>query len=117
MYHFVEEKLKKAADRGEFDNLPGIGKPLDFHDDLPGLPSELKMSYRILKNAGYLSEDETSKPSDLTIHDLLSCATDGIEKGTFEKKLQFEELATKRKWDKNSRFAQYANKIYEKLFK
>ena len=116
MYH-VEEKLKKAVDRGEFDDLPGMGKPLDFRDDLPGLSPELKMSYQVLKNAGYLSEEETSKQRDLTIHDLLSHATDGIEKGTFEKKFQFEELAAKRKWDKNSRFVQYANKIYEKLFK
>jgi len=37
--------------RGEFDNLPGKGKPL-VQEDLSGVPEELRMAYKILKNAG-----------------------------------------------------------------
>ncbi|MBW1766097.1 MAG: DUF1992 domain-containing protein, partial [Deltaproteobacteria bacterium] len=29
----VERKIKEAEERGEFDNLPGQGKPLDLDDD------------------------------------------------------------------------------------
>ena len=78
MYYFVEDKIKKSIEDGEFDHLPGIGKPLDLKDDLPGLPPELKIVYKTLKNAGYMDENEEIKQDNLTIKDLLSRATDGM---------------------------------------
>jgi hypothetical protein len=33
----VDEKIKEAIARGEFDNLPGKGKPLDLMPILPRL--------------------------------------------------------------------------------
>ena len=117
MYRFVEDKIKKAVDEGEFNDLPGTGKPLDFRDDLPGLPPELKIGYKVLKNAGYIPEKGERKSSDVSIHDLLSYATDGEEKGNFQKRRQFEELAYEKKWHHNSKFKVYADKIYRKLFK
>jgi hypothetical protein len=48
----VEQKLLEAVSRGEFDDLPGAGRPLDLDDD-PLVPEELRLAYRILKNAGY----------------------------------------------------------------
>ncbi len=35
------------------DNLPGAGRPLDLEDDAL-IPEELRLAYRILKNAGYV---------------------------------------------------------------
>lgn len=32
----VEQQIQEAIERGEFDNLPGAGKPLDTTDDSPG---------------------------------------------------------------------------------
>ena len=117
MYQFVEEKIKKAVENGEFNDLPGAGKPLDFRDDLPGLSPELKMGFKVLKNAGYIPEKSEMKSSDILIHDLLSYATDGEEKGTFQKRRHFEELAHEKKWYHHSTFKVYADKIYRKLFK
>jgi Domain of unknown function (DUF1992) len=49
----VRDQLQEAVDRGEFDNLPGQGKPLDLtRDDNPFVPEDLRLSYRILSNAG-----------------------------------------------------------------
>ena len=28
----IEKKIKEAVEKGEFDNLPGKGKPLDLED-------------------------------------------------------------------------------------
>ena len=117
MYLFVEEKIRKAVEKGEFDDLPGTGKPLDFRDDLPGLSPELKMGFKVLKNAGYIPEKSEMKSSDVLIHDLLSYATDGEEKGNFQKRRQFEELVHEKRWYRHSTFKDYANKIYQKLFK
>lgn len=47
----VEERIQAAIARGEFDHLPGIGKPLELDDDRL-VPEPLRMGLRILKNAG-----------------------------------------------------------------
>lgn len=52
----AEEKIQQAIERGELDNLPGAGKPLPEEEDLSFLPAELRLAYRILKNAGYVPE-------------------------------------------------------------
>lgn len=57
----VEQKLLEAVSRGEFDDLPGAGRPLDLDDD-PLVPEDLRLAYRILKNAGFVPpEVETVK--------------------------------------------------------
>jgi hypothetical protein len=52
----IEAHIRAARDRGDFDNLPGAGKPLDLDEDAH-LPAELRMAYRVLKNAGYLPDE------------------------------------------------------------
>jgi hypothetical protein len=49
----AEQKLREAVDRGELDNLPGAGHPLNLDED-PLVPEELRLANRILKNAGIL---------------------------------------------------------------
>ena len=53
LYALVERKIAEAIARGEFDNLPGAGKPLDLDDD-PLVPEELRVANRILRNAGFV---------------------------------------------------------------
>lgn len=53
----VEQRLAEAAARGEFDDLPGAGKPLPPEPDDALVPPELRMAYKILKNAGYVPEE------------------------------------------------------------
>lgn len=49
----VEQRIAAAMARGDFDNLPGAGRPLALDDD-PLVPAELRVAYRILKNAGFV---------------------------------------------------------------
>jgi hypothetical protein len=49
----VEQRLEEAVSRGELNNLPGEGRPLDLDDD-PLIPQDLRLAYRILKNAGFV---------------------------------------------------------------
>lgn len=49
----AEARISEAMGRGEFDNLPGAGKPLALGDDAL-VPEELRAGYRLLKNAGYV---------------------------------------------------------------
>ena len=49
----VEEKIQQALAAGEFDNLPGTGKPLKW-DDNPYVSSEWKLTFDLLKKDGIL---------------------------------------------------------------
>ena len=44
----VEEAIKRAMEAGEFDNLTGIGKPIQWNDN-PFAPVEMKLVDDLLK--------------------------------------------------------------------
>jgi DnaJ-like protein len=46
----AENKIREAMHDGEFDNLPGSGKPIDL-DDYFKLPADLRAAYSLLKSA------------------------------------------------------------------
>ncbi|HLS85541.1 MAG TPA: DnaJ family domain-containing protein [Burkholderiales bacterium] len=48
----AEKKIRAAAERGELDDLPGAGRPLELDDDTL-VPEDLRMASRILRNAGF----------------------------------------------------------------
>lgn len=49
----AEKRIEDAMQAGMFDNIPGQGKPLQLEDDSHIAP-ELRMAYKILRNAGCL---------------------------------------------------------------
>jgi hypothetical protein len=52
----VEAIIKDAMERGEFDNLPGMGKPIDLTEYFD-TPEELRLANSMLKNAGMTSRE------------------------------------------------------------
>ncbi len=52
----AERAITEARERGELDDLPNAGRPLELDDDSM-VPPELRPGYRLLKNAGYLPEE------------------------------------------------------------
>ena len=47
----VEAIIREAMERGEFDNLPGQGKPIDLTEYFE-TPEETRLAHSMLKNAG-----------------------------------------------------------------
>ncbi|MBU4317580.1 MAG: DUF1992 domain-containing protein [Proteobacteria bacterium] len=39
----IEERIREARQAGKFDNLDGMGKPLDFSRE-PNLPGEFRLA-------------------------------------------------------------------------
>jgi len=67
----AEERIKEAMERGEFQCEAYKGKPLDLRED-PFVPEDLRVVYRILKNAGFLPKEiELRKEIYQTIEELL----------------------------------------------
>lgn len=78
--HIVsEDKIKRAIKDGEFENLPGMGKPLP-KDDAAHLPESLRMSYRMLKNAGMAEDEGALKKELMTIDHLIAKCYDEKER-------------------------------------
>lgn len=46
---FLDDMIRAAMRRGEFDDLPGTGKPLDLDDDRH-TPEHLRLAHKILKD-------------------------------------------------------------------
>jgi hypothetical protein len=84
----VEERILIAQRKGDFDNLEGAGKPLNL-DELSGVPEDLKLSYKILKNADCLPPEIEIKKEICKTEDLLAGMDDTAEKYKVVKKLNF----------------------------
>lgn len=71
----TEARLANAAQRGEFDGLPGAGRPLVLDDD-SAVPKELRMDYRVMKNAGYVPEVVRLRGEVASVEAILQAADD-----------------------------------------
>lgn len=49
----AEAKILRAIEQGDLDRLQGHGEPLHLEDDAH-IPEELRVGYRLLKNANFL---------------------------------------------------------------
>ncbi|GFO68092.1 DUF1992 domain-containing protein [Geomonas limicola] len=85
--------------RGEFDNLPGRGKPL-VQEDLSGVPEELRMAYKVLRNAGCVPPEVELVNEVQSLRRLLLNLDDGEERRNKLRELNFKlmklEIALKR---------------------
>lgn len=52
----IEQRIREAEQRGDFQNLPGAGAPLSLDDDAL-VPQDVRAAYRILKNAGFVPQE------------------------------------------------------------
>jgi hypothetical protein len=84
----VEERIKKAQKQGEFDNLPGSGKPLDLESD-QHIPEDLRLPYKILRNADCLPEEIALRKDIHRTDELLAAMPDTAEKYKAMRKLNF----------------------------
>lgn len=48
----TEKKIREAIEKGEFNDLPGKGEPLDLKEN-PFEDPDLRMVHRLLRNAGF----------------------------------------------------------------
>ena len=84
----VEERIRSAQRSGEFDNLEGAGKPLEA-EDMSRVPQELRMAYRILKNANCLPPEIELHKEIITTEKMLAGLTDERERYKAMQKLNF----------------------------
>ena len=84
----VETRILTAQKNGEFDDLEGSGKPLKL-DDGCCVPEELRLAYKVLKNADFVPPEIELKKEIKQTEDLLAGMQDTAEKYRTLKKLNF----------------------------
>ena len=84
----VERRIREAQEKGEFDNLPGQGKPLDLEDDRH-IPEDLRLAYKILKNADCLPPEVEEKREIRQMEDLLAGVPDEKERYRLIKRINY----------------------------
>ena len=85
----VEERIRKAQKRGLFDNLTGAGKPLPKDVIGDSVAEDLRLSYRILKNADCLPPELEVKKEIRRTEDLLAGMKDTAERYRTMQKLNY----------------------------
>lgn len=75
----ADKKILEEMDHGGFDDLPGSGEPLKLGDDSM-IPEDIRMAYKVLKNAGYLPEEIQQEKEVRNMIDLIEHLGDEQEK-------------------------------------
>lgn len=104
-------------ERGEFDNLPGKGKPI-VQEDLSGVPEDLRMAYKIMKNAGCVPPEVELINEVTSLRRMVLEMEDGDDRRGKLRELNFKlmklEMTRKRPVSLNL-LAQYEEKILEHM--
>tara|TARA_Y100001954_G_scaffold42928_1_gene44024 strand:+ start:7970 stop:8404 length:435 start_codon:yes stop_codon:yes gene_type:complete len=66
----AEDHIRRAIKEGKLDDYEGKGEPLK-PDGTESLPAELRMTYRILKNSGYIPAEIAEEREIVRAIDLL----------------------------------------------
>jgi hypothetical protein len=88
----IEEKIKEAMARGEFDNLPGSGKPLDLEAYF-NTPEDLRMAYSMLKSNDFLPAEVEMFKEIAELNEKLSSAGNETDRQALSVKLNERKLA------------------------
>ena len=75
----AESRIREGMDAGLFDHLPGQGRPLELEDD-SHVPEELRMAYKLLRNAGYVPQEIAERKEISNLADMLERCSDEQEK-------------------------------------
>jgi len=113
----AEKRIREAIENGEFANLEGTGKPINF-DDETWIPEDLRMAYRVLKNAGCIPPELELRKEVLNLRELISTIDDNKERLRKIRELNFKLLKLdeiRKKPFILDNFPEYEEKIYKKV--
>jgi Domain of unknown function (DUF1992) len=87
----VESIIKEAQERGDFDNLPGKGKPIDLSAYFES-PEDTRMAYSILRNAGMNSREVDLLKEITELKQILPALRDEKKKKEISKEIEKKQI-------------------------
>ena len=88
MHKIAEERIREAMEEGRFDNLPGKGKPLNLEDE-SGIPEDVRLAFKILKNAGCLPIEMEVRKEIYSLRQLINTTIDEATRSELRRELNF----------------------------
>ncbi len=85
-----ERKILEALEKGEFEDLPGKGKPLEFNDN--HIPRDVRMLYKVMRNAGLQPDEVALKKEIEALKEQLKTTTDEKERVILKRKIADKQL-------------------------
>lgn len=98
----IEQKIREAMARGEFNNLKGKGKPLDLNAYF-NTPEDVRMGFSILKANDFVPEEVERLKELAKLREQLKNANDAEEVTLLEKQIRDKTLALSLILEKNKR--------------
>lgn len=92
----AERRIEESMAKGDFDDLPGRGRPLELEDD-SHVPPELRMAYKVLCNAGCVPPELAERKKISNLADMLEHCEDEQERVRQMQKLRFMILQARMK--------------------
>jgi hypothetical protein len=87
----AEARIVEAMEQGEFDDLPGAGRPLEL-EDLSRIPPHLRMAYKLLRNANVLPPEMELRRENYSLDRLIEATTDPDEREELKRRRRENEL-------------------------
>lgn len=88
----IEQKIKEAMARGEFDNLSGKGKPIDL-DAYFNTPEDMRMAFSILKSNDFVPEEVEMFKEIASLKEKIKEIKDDLERSKLQKTLAEKQLS------------------------
>ena len=98
----IENKIREAINNGEFDNLPGQGKPLDLTAYF-NTPGDLRLGYALLKSAGYVPVEVELRRELETLESQLAACPDDTQREALRRAVNGLSLKLKLLTDSSQR--------------
>jgi Domain of unknown function (DUF1992) len=83
----IGRALRDSVASGELESAPSWGKPLDFGDGYDETPAELRMPFKVLKDAGVVPHEVTLMAEAAALRKELAAATDGAAQEVLRQRL------------------------------
>jgi len=87
----VEALIQEAMARGELENLPGQGKPIDLTDYF-NTPEDIRVAQAMLKNADMFPLEVELLQEIVALKELILAPTDETQKAKHRKSLEDKQL-------------------------
>lgn len=83
----IARDLAEAQASGELRGAPSWGRPLDFADGWDETPTELRLPFKVLKEAGFVPHEVVMLRELAGLRERLAAASDADEAATLRKRI------------------------------
>jgi hypothetical protein len=80
------QRIREAIEQGFFDNSPYRGRPLRLEED-ESIPPELRMAFKVLKDAGCLPPEVELRREIASLSELLDTIAEGEDRRRLRREL------------------------------